>query len=74
MQQRSPLESLSHADKTWLADLEFIFMFVSIVTSVLMFFGVKNNIVRTVQIAATAASTVGFIIIMICAGSVRLKY
>ena len=72
--KRSPLDSLYHADQSWLAKLEFVFMLVSIVTSVLMFFGVKNNIVKTVQIVATAASTIGFIIIMIYAGNVHLKY
>ena len=71
---RSPISSLNHADMNWLSGLEVLLMAVSVVTSVLLLFGLKNSIVRIIQIVSTIASTIVFIIIMVIAGNVRLKY
>ena len=71
---RSPIESLSHADMYGLFKLELFFMAVSVITSVLMLFGIKNNIVKIAQIVSTVGSTVMFIVILIISGNVRLRY
>ena len=70
--RRSPIESLYHADMSWLFSLELLLMAASVITGVLMLFGVKNKIVKVAQIVSTVASTVMFIIIMMVAGNVQL--
>lgn len=70
----SALEKLSHADKSYLSYIEIILMVVSVVTSILVLCGVKNNIVKIIQIGSTIASTVIFIIILFVAGNIHLKY
>ena len=70
--RRSPIESLYHADMSGLFTLELFFMAVSVVSSILMLFGVKNRIAKIVQIVSTVASTVNFIIILAVSGSVHL--
>ncbi len=71
---RSPIDSLYSADKGFLFYIELLFMAISVITSIVMLFGVKNNIVRIVQIVSTVASTLLFIIIMVYAGNVHLNY
>ena len=70
----SPMDRLYHADLSWLFYLELLFMAVSIITSILLLFGVKNSIIRITQIVSTVASTVMFIVIMIVSGNIHLKY
>ena len=72
VKRRSPVESLYHVDKSWLFSLELLFMVVSIVTSILMLFGVKKKFIKIAQIVSTVASTVIFIVIMIISGDVHL--
>ena len=74
VKHRSPISSLSHADMYGLFKLELFLMVVSIITSILMMFGVKNNIVKIAQIVSTVASTAVFIIILVIAGNVKLRY
>lgn len=72
--RRSPISSLAHADMNGLVTLELFLMVVSVITSLLLLFGVKNNIVKIVQIVSTIASTAVFIIILVIAGNIHLKY
>ena len=72
--KRSPMNSLYHADMNWIFYLELLFMAVSIITSILLLFGVKNSIIKITQIVSTVASTVMFIVIMVISGNIHLKY
>ncbi|MBR2548709.1 MAG: hypothetical protein K6E72_04210 [Saccharofermentans sp.] len=72
--QRSPLESLNTADKTWLFYIQIIVSAISIITSILLLAGVKNNVVKTIQMISTAASVIVFVIIMVVATTTHPKY
>ena len=72
--QRSPLDRLYVADKQPLFYLQVFLAAVSIITSILVLVGVKNSIVKIVQIVSTIASVILFVIIMIVAGNIHPKY
>ena len=72
--RRSMVSSLFHADMNWLYYVEILFMAVSIVTSILLMLGLKNSIVKIIQIVSTVASAVLFIVIWCVASKVHLKY
>ena len=65
---RSPIDSLYTAGNPALVYLQFLFMAFSIVSAILLLIGVRNRIVGIAHIAATIASTVIFVIIMIVSG------
>ncbi|MBR5419862.1 MAG: hypothetical protein IK115_01795 [Lachnospiraceae bacterium] len=71
---RSPLDRMYTAGSNTLVDLQFFFAIVSVISSILLMFGVKNNIVRIVQLISTLASLILFICMMIYAGHVHPKY
>ena len=62
---RSPIARLNIADQSVLFYLQMILAAVSIVTSVLFLFGVRDRIVRTIQLISVIGSTIVFIIILI---------
>ncbi len=72
--QRSPMDRLEVADKHFLFYLLVISAAVSIISSALVIFGVKNNTVKIVRLVGTVFSTLIFIIIMITAGGIHPKY
>ena len=72
--QRSPLDRLNTADKTWLFYIQIIVSAISIITSILLLAGVKNNVVKTIQMISTAASVIVFVIIMVVATTTHPKY
>ena len=71
---RSPIARLNIADQSFLFYLQMILAAVSIVTSVLFLFGVRDRIIRTVQLASVIGSTIVFIIIMIVTSDSHAKY
>jgi len=71
---RSPVDRLNMADNTFLYYLEIALAIVSIITSILLLFGVSNNIVKKIQLITTIGSTVVFIIIMFVTANVNVKY
>ena len=72
--QRSPLESLYNADKAWLFYLQIIVSAISIISSILVIAGVKNNVVKAIQMISTAVSVIVFVIIMVVATTTHPKY
>ncbi len=75
--QRSPVDRLFLCDQSWLLYLEIVLGAVSIITSVLLLIGgkaQKSNVLKTVQIVSTAASTVMFIVIMIVTANANARY
>ena len=71
---RSPVTRLNIADQSFLIYLQIVFAAVSIVTSVLFLFGVRNNIIKIIQLVSTIGSTIMFIIIMIVTSNLHAKY
>ena len=70
----SPADRLDACGKHELMYLQIFLAAVSVITSVLLVFGVRNNIVRIVQLISTAGSIVVFIIIMIIADRTHPRY
>ncbi|MBR6470105.1 MAG: hypothetical protein IKS84_06975 [Lachnospiraceae bacterium] len=66
---RSPIDSLYTADNPALLYLQLALMLASVATSLLMIFGVRNNVVKVIQIASTIGSTAMFVIILIYTGN-----
>lgn len=71
---RSPVTRLNIADQSFLIYLQIVFAAVSIITSVLFLFGVRNNIIKIIQLVSTIGSTIVFIIIMIVTSNLHAKY
>lgn len=71
---RSPIARLNIADQSFLIYLQIVFAAVSIITSILYLFGVRNSIVRKIQCVSTIGSTIVFIIIMIVTSNSHTNY
>ena len=71
---RSPVTRLNIADQSFLIYLQIVFAAVSIITSVLFLFGVRNNIIKIIQLVSTIGSTIMFNIIMIVTSNLHAKY
>ena len=71
---RSPIARLSIADQSFLIYLQIVIAAVSIITSVLFLFGVRNKTIRTIQLVSVIGSTIAFIIIMIVSSNSFAKY
>ena len=71
---RSPIARLSIADQSFLIYLQIVIAAVSIITSVLFLFGVRNKTIRTIQLISVIGSTIVFIIIMIVTSNSFAKY
>ena len=71
---RSPIARLSIADQSFLIYLQIIIAAVSIITSVLFLFGVRNKTIRTIQLVSVIGSTIVFMIIMIVTSNSFAKY
>ncbi len=72
--QKSPIDRLYAADKNVLLYVQILLAAVSIITGILVIAGVKNNIVKIVQLSSTISSTVMFIVILSIAGSTHPRY
>ena len=62
---RSPIDRLNIADQSLLLYLQIILAAVSIITGVLLMFGIHSDIVKKIQLITTIGSAVLFIVIMI---------
>ena len=71
---KSPLDRLEVADRRELYTLQLMFMVISCITGILLICGVKNNLVRIVQLVSSAASIVMFIAIMIISRGIHPRY
>jgi hypothetical protein len=71
---RSPIARLSIADQSFLIYLQIVLAAVSIITSVLFLFGVRNRTIRTIQLVSVIGSTIVFMIIMIVSSNSFAKY
>ena len=72
--KRSPVTRLAQADENWLFSLQLILSAVSVISSVLVMFGVKNAIVKAVQTISLIASTAMFIAIIVITFNIHAKY
>jgi len=72
--RRSPVDRLNIADQSFLFYLQIAFAVVSIISAVLLLFGVRSSIVKKVQLITTIGSAVMFIIIMIMTSNANVKY
>ena len=70
----SPVDRLDSADMNALLYIEIALAAVSIITSILYLVGIRNNVIKVIQLVATIASAVLFVIIMIVAGITHPKY
>ena len=71
---RSPIARLSIADQSFLIYLQIVLAAVSVITSVLFLFGIRNRMIRTIQLVSVIGSTIAFIIIMIVTSNSFAKY
>ena len=71
---RSPLSRLNLESREAFFYVQLFFAVISVITSLLVLFGVKNRIVRMVQLGSFAASTLMFIIIMILTSNSHVRY
>ena len=71
---RSPIARLHMADQSFLLYLQIILVAVSIITSVLFLCGVRNSIIRKIQLVSIIGSTVMFAVIMIVTADSHVKY
>ena len=71
---RSILDRLEVGGSNGILFFQILFGAISIVTGILMFFGIKNNVLKIVQIASTVASIITFIIIFLTASGIHPKY
>ena len=71
---RSPAARLNIADQSFLLYLQITLAAVSIIAGLLLLFGVRSRVVKTIQLISTAGSTAVFIIIMIVTGNSHAHY
>ena len=72
--QRSAITRLRISGQTWILYLEAAFMAISIIASVLVLLGIKNNVIKAIQLISLMAVTVMFIIIMIVTANKNVRY
>lgn len=71
---RSAISRLYVADQPWLLHLQLAFMAVSMITAILMIFGVRGDAIRLVWIISSIASLIMFIVIMIVTSNIHVHY
>ena len=72
--KRSPLTRLNIMDRHRFAYVQFIFAAISVLSAILLIFGVKAEIVRKMWIVSTVASVVIFVIIMVMTSNSYAHY
>ena len=72
--RRSPVDRLNIADQSFLFYLQIAFAVVSIISAVLLLFGIPSSIVKKIRLIAAIGSAVMFIIIMIMTSNANVKY
>ena len=71
---RSPVTRLNFSGQSFLFYLQIVLAAVSILTSVLLMFGVRSSIIKTIQLVSMIGSTVIFVIIMIVTANSHVHY
>ena len=71
---RSPVTRLNLSGQSFLFYLQIVLAAVSILTSVLLLFGVRSSIIKTIQLVSMIGSTVVFVIIMIVTANSHVHY
>lgn len=71
---RSPITRLYIAGQSFLIYLQIILAIVSIITSILLLFGIRKRIIRMIQLVSVIGSTIVFIIIMIVTSNSHVNY
>ena len=71
---RSPVTRLNLSSQSFLFYLQIVLAAVSILTSVLLLFGVRSSIIKTIQLVSMIGSTVIFVIIMIVTANSHVHY
>ena len=71
---RSPVTRLNLSGQSFLFYLQIVLAAVSILTSVLLMFGVRSSIIKTIQLVSMIGSTVIFVIIMIVTANSHVHY
>ena len=71
---RSPVTRLNLSGQSFLFYLQIVLAAVSILTSLLLMFGVRSNIIKTIQLVSMIGSTVIFVIIMIVTANSHVHY
>ncbi len=72
--QRSPVDRLNIADQSFLLYLQIIVSLISVITSILLLFGVNNTLIKKIQLIALIGSTAVFGIIMLVTANINVKY
>ena len=71
---RSPVTRLNLSGQSFLFYLQIVLAAVSILTSVLLLFGVRSSIIKMIQLVSMIGSTVIFVIIMIVTANSHVHY
>jgi len=71
---RSPVDRLNISDMPWLFYLQIAISVICTVTSLLMMFGVKVKVVRTIQLISLIVSAIVFVAILIITSNSHAKY
>jgi len=72
--ERSPASRMGLMDKRWMISLMLVVAVAAVISSLLTVFGVKNKVVKAVQIGTLIASTLLFIAIMIISSHPTYTY
>lgn len=70
----SAIDRLSAADMYWLFYLQIFFAAVSVITSILYMFGIRNNVIKIIRLVSLIGSVIVFAIIMLVAATTHPKY
>ena len=71
---RSAIDRLDAADKRFLLYLLILGAVVSTISSIMLMLGIKNNVVRIIQLISTIVSMIMFIVILLVANATHPKY
>jgi hypothetical protein len=71
---RTPAARLNIAGQSFLLYLQIALAAVSIITSVLLLFGVRSSVIKTIQLISTIGSAAVFMIIMIVTADAHVRY
>ena len=70
----SAFDRLSAADKNWLGYLQIALVAISVISSILVLVGIKNNVVKIIQLVSMICSAVMFAVIMIVSVNTHPAY
>ena len=72
--KQSPADRLYTADMPYLLYLQYLFILIGLITSLLILFGMKQNALKTVRLISTVLSAVLFTVILFLASMNHPKY